>query len=96
MTIDSTHQYLSCTRSPELLRLEPRPELHPQPWPINLALITSVQFEGDHSQNVRQLSLRFGTIAAAISCDFMLQVSPAVGQCQEAEISQLMATGGMG
>ncbi|KAL3151679.1 hypothetical protein ABBQ38_012664 [Trebouxia sp. C0009 RCD-2024] len=74
MTIDSTHQYLSCTRSPELLRLEPRPELHPQPWPINLALITSVQFEGDHSQNV----------------------SPAVGQCQEAEISQLMATGGMG
>lgn len=36
--------------------------------------------QSDHFQNVRQLSLQFGTAAAAINCDIMLQVSSAVGQ----------------
>lgn len=36
--------------------------------------------QSNHFQNVRQLSSQFGTAAAAINCDIMLQVSSAVGQ----------------
>ena len=54
------------------------PELHPQPWPVNPALVAFVQ--SDHFKNVTQLSLQFGTTAAALKCDSMLQVSSAVGQ----------------